>query len=488
MDYQSEKKYIQETWETSPRQASHYVKKHNSDLFSRIRQLSDRSFSECCWIFVYGPAHTCETCGNIAKYLDFRRGYTRFCSTRCTANSSAVMQQKRKTVFEKHGVDHFSKTTEYRTKFEKTLQERYGVSNPGQIESLKSMRSRKKQETYFHSIFDKMAEFAVPDFTFDEYTSVRDTSLRWKCVSCGDVFESCVYYKLPKCPTCYPTARFGGQSLIEKEILEAVRLFYTGEIVCNSRELIPPREIDIYFPAEKLAIEVNGIYWHSKYDERYHREKFDACQATGIRLLMITDCDWQDKRDLVLAMIRHRLGISARRVYARQCRVVTLTKKEGADFFNTHHISGNSAAGEYHGLVYEGDIVGAISCSPRNRFNKNESAVEIIRLAFSDSVVGGASRLIKHLRKKYKKPIISYADLRYGTGEVYKAAGMSLVKLTDPGYWYFINGKRYHRLSWTKKKLVGMGYEKNKTEYQIMTEDLKALRYYDCGHALFRLE
>jgi len=30
-----------------------------------------------------------------------------------------------------------------------------------------------------------------------------------------------------------------------------------------------------------------------------------------------------------------------------------------------------------------------------------------------------------------------------------------------------------------------MGYDKNKTEFQIMDDDIKALRVYDCGNAVW---
>ena len=44
----------------------------------------------------------------------------------------------------------------------------------------------------------------------------------------------------------------------------------------------------------------------------------------------------------------------------------------------------------------------------------------------------------------------------------------------------------YHRLSWTKKKLVGLGHDVNKTEHTIM-EELGAMRIYDCGHNYYEL-
>jgi hypothetical protein len=37
-----------------------------------------------------------------------------------------------------------------------------------------------------------------------------------------------------------------------------------------------------------------------------------------------------------------------------------------------------------------------------------------------------------------------------------------------------------------KHKLVEMGYDANKTEFQIMDEDVKAHRIYDCGNAVWK--
>ena len=36
------------------------------------------------------------------------------------------------------------------------------------------------------------------------------------------------------------------------------------EIILNSRKIIPPMELDIYLPEYKLAIEVDGLMFHSR--------------------------------------------------------------------------------------------------------------------------------------------------------------------------------------------------------------------------------
>ena len=46
-------------------------------------------------------------------------------------------------------------------------------------------------------------------------------------------------------------------------MLDVIKSLYSGEIVENCRNIIKPYELDIYIPKKKIAIEYNGIYWHS---------------------------------------------------------------------------------------------------------------------------------------------------------------------------------------------------------------------------------
>ena len=60
------------------------------------------------------------------------------------------------------------------------------------------------------------------------------------------------------------------------------------------------------------------------------------------------------------------------------------------------------------------------------------------------------------------------------------------IHTTKPNYWYIIKNKRYHRYSFNKQKLIKMGYDKNKTEFEIMNENFKFLRIYDSGSILYK--
>lgn len=66
----------------------------------------------------------------------------------------------------------------------------------------------------------------------------------------------------------------------------------------------------------------------------------------------------------------------------------------------------------------------------KNRFDKNDTSVEIIRFAtkIEYNVMGGFSKLIKNINIS---DIITYSDNRYGTGDVYKKNGFDFVHETQ---------------------------------------------------------
>lgn len=78
----------------------------------------------------------------------------------------------------------------------------------------------------------------------------------------------------------------------EKEIklLNSVNSAYKGLVQHNVRNIIPHLELDIYILDLKLAIEFNGLKWHSienGMDRDYHLNKSLECRKLGIRLIHI---------------------------------------------------------------------------------------------------------------------------------------------------------------------------------------------------------
>ena len=69
---------------------------------------------------------------------------------------------------------------------------------------------------------------------------------------------------------------------------------------------------------------------------------------------------------------------------------------------------------------------------------------------------------------------------------MYETLGFDFIHNSKPNYWYVNNDVREYRFKYRKSELVKNGYDKNKSEKQIMFE-LKKYRIYDCGNKLFKL-
>jgi hypothetical protein len=101
-------------------------------------------------------------------------------------------------------------------------------------------------------------------------------------------------------------------------------------------------------------------------------------------------------------------------------------------------------------------------------------------------VIGGADKLLKHFIKIYQpKEIISYADRRWSSGDLYEKLEFTKTHVSQPNYWYIVNNRREYRFGYRKSMLIKKGFDANKTEHQIMF-DRKIYRIYDCGTIAYK--
>ena len=79
-------------------------------------------------------------------------------------------------------------------------------------------------------------------------------------------------------------------SLTQQRLKDFICSFYSGEVLQNIRNIIKPKELDIYLPKLKLAIEFNGTHWHSSELNcpiNEHLQKSLRCRELNIRLIHI---------------------------------------------------------------------------------------------------------------------------------------------------------------------------------------------------------
>lgn len=249
------------------------------------------------------------------------------------------------------------------------------------------------------------------------------------------------------------------RSAIEIKFASEIAKF-ANDIVTSDRSIISPKELDIFIPSKNIAIEVNGIYWHSEeiVHKDYHLKKYEDCRKKGIRLFQFWETELNEKFDLCVSMIKHACGITSEKIGARKCEITKPPKKLVKQFIEENHLSGIWRLGnDYQALIYQGEIV-AVAVFGKPRFSKNnENQVELIRFCVKKNlnVIGALARLIKasgHTR------VISFSDNRYSEGNVYKSLGF-VEKRTkiEPTLWWTDLKKIYHRMqSWKFDKIDGM--------------------------------
>lgn len=132
------------------------------------------------------------------------------------------------------------------------------------------------------------------------------TRVRTKCPKCGNYsyhsFHNVYNYTTGKyterlCNKCY----YNGTSKYELTIQSYISTFYSGKLIRNSRKVIPPLELDLYYPEKKIAIEFNGDYWHNENHKPrfYHYNKFLRCHENGIILINVFEHYWLSYQDAI---------------------------------------------------------------------------------------------------------------------------------------------------------------------------------------------
>jgi hypothetical protein len=308
----------------------------------------------------------------------------------------------------------------------------------------------------------------------------------FKCIKCNSYFEDHLHSNTPRCPTCYPKYT----SIPEFEIIEFLSSIGDYTVLKNNRKTLNGKELDIYLPDEKLAIEFNGLYWHSEQngkDRNYHLNKTKLCEEKGINLIHIFEDEWYYKKDIIKSIIKNKLRSPDERIYARNCLFSEINNSsEEREFLEKNHIQGYVPSSKSFGLYFNKELV-SIMTFGKSRFE--EDVFEMYRFAnkLNYSIIGAASKLFKNSGLN-KEKMVSYCDKRLFSGGVYFKLGFEKSSETQPNYYYLNSNynNRYNRINFQKHKLKNKleSFDENLTEYENMINNGYD-RIWDCGNLRF---
>jgi hypothetical protein len=353
-------------------------------------------------------------------------------------------------------------------------------------ESMINKRKLSKEDFVDRAFSVQGNKFNYDKFKYTNY-STKSTVI---CEEHGEFEVSPLnHLKGTNCPKC---AKKVSRSELE------IREFLQDKIECefgNRKLLGNSSEVDIFIPSKKVGIEFNGLYFHSDkfQDSDYHLQKTNKANINSIRLIHIFEDEWLYKKDIVKSRLLNILSLVPNKIHARKCEIREVDTVKATKFLKENHIQGSVGAKVKIGLYYNNELVSLMTFGDLRKSlgqSKEEGSWELLRFCnkLNTTVVGGASKLLKHFEEEYQPiTLISYADRRWSEGGLYKILNFEEVHKTKPNYFYTKGSIRESRFAFRKDVLVSQGYDKNKTEKEIMRE-LGYLRIYDCGTIKFKKE
>lgn len=254
---------------------------------------------------------------NMAKY-----GYP------IPSQSGCVKQKTSKTCMERYGVPTTGNIPYVRSKAKQTMKTRYGVESIFADKQRMDEIQKRKNDKFISSHNDLIG-----------YTDSGEWICKCPhkdCTQCQErqYITTCMMYNDRKrcgaelCTKLLPKqSYYSAVELTIRDWLDELNISYDT----NRRDLIAPKELDIYLPDFNIAIEINGCYWHSidEKPKRYHIDKYNRCIRAGIKIITIWE-DWiRDYPDQCRNLIMFHCGLDELKELPWDTNLVDLGLKDG---------------------------------------------------------------------------------------------------------------------------------------------------------------
>ena len=479
------------------------VKKTNLEKYGVPSFFHTKEFKETDWITpIYGVPHNSQS-----EEIQRRKKENRI--KKMTKEEYEKYLWNQMTVEERWGESHPMKTDEGKKRLKDSLLRNHGVDNPMYVDGVMDKIVQTNIERYGVPHYTQTEEFkkrisefnnSVDKFIRDSYDRDKETV---KIIKDKEKLQS-LYNKhktitnLSEVLSINPTTlgrilkhhgieieQHHRKSGIEYALVDYIKDLGIDDIVENDRRF--GYEIDIFLPKFNVAIEVNGVHWHSELfkPKNYHAEKTNKMINDGLRQLHVWEHHWNCtvKREIVKNRIKFMLGLNDCRVFARKTDIVYPKTSVVMNFYEKTHIQGKKGGTKNIALSLDGEIVAAMTLT-----DKKNGLWYLERYSTKGQVVGGFSKLFKHFLSETDgvKEVQTHASLDYSQGKVYVTNVFEQTGVTPPNYSYHKSGKHFSRNQCMKHKLhkILENFDETLSEVQNM-HNHGFFRVYDSGSLKF---
>ena len=339
--------------------------------------------------------------------------------------------------------------------------------------SLDSWKSGERCSTCYNLAYRYSSDELLDEAKKREYEIIEFEPLMLKCKS-GHTYKQSKsdFMKGHDCLLCFQEQN---SSKAEKEVRNYI-MSLGVEIEHNCRIPGSLYEADVLIESAKLIVEYCGLYWHSEENKprNYHKIKHRLAKRAGYKIIQIFEDEWLERKDIVKSIISSKLGKNFI-VGARNCEIISVSFSEVKKFYEENHIQGAGSPGQGVALVYENSIIAAMTIANHHR---KSGVMQLSRYCVKKwhQIPGGAEKLWNAIiTTTDHKEIITFADLRWHTGDIYAKLGFVLDAELEEDYSYVLP-RRQSRAPKQDFKIIN--------EKQIMLAK-GYLRIYDAGKLRF---
>lgn len=455
-----------------------------------------------CWLHKITEIPACPFCRKPRRWRDMKTGYFATCGDKACKSAGiakanreaprdweAIQKKMRQTYKERTGYEHNMQNPEFKKKFfedyakthngescgvrskkanenrQKTFDEKYNGSYRAAFEAGMIKKCGSVEEFIkTHSIYAKLASETkskndleelkrrIKEMGFIIIDMSDENIIKLKCDKCLTEFETLKSkinrrYRLKNynmCPYCGDDER-NFKSNLEKEVSSTIKTFYNNTILSNIKYMFEGFECDIVLPDNKLAFEINGVYWHTEEykDESNHYIKKQVVEKHGYQLIQIWEDDWRepDKKNIIISRIKNKLGLS-KKVFARKCSVSYIDKQTSKKFITKNHLNGYIDSTYNIGLFYNDELVEVIT------INEDNNNLVLNRFCSKQNmiIIGGLSKMIAFFKQNHTgKTLLTFADCDWCSTKdsCYEKVGFNVKNPHIQYYWWAKREKRY---------------------------------------------
>lgn len=373
--------------------------------------------------------------------------------------SNDFKNKSKQTCLSKYGIEYIFQSEYFKDKIKKLYLDKYNVDNPSKVDDIIKQREltrinnikKFEQDNNYISISKIINKYGQGWLTiknelnlihYGKYTFIQNDEL----------------YKIENYYSNHT------RSKQEDKLYEYIKSIYSGIIIRDTRSIIKPYELDFYFPELNLAIEYNGMYYHSTnigYDKYAHLNKTKLCLSKNIILIHIFEYEWLNNTDICKSIISATLNKYNFIIDSKNCEIKLVNSIDSKLFLKNNSLQDNYIDSTYNlGLYYNSELVQLMCISKLNN-NKNEVILERFCTKLFTKVINGFNKLLEF---QSNIELISYIDINK---QLYKYdTNYEVIDIIEPSCSYYKqNNKLNNSNILNSQELMQQGW----------------LQVYDCG-------